>query len=57
VYSVSHQLLGIRGQRIEKLRGGRISTCPKGSLKNKFAFSGVEALTWQGARRANSRSI
>ena len=27
----------------------------KGSLKNKFAFSGVEAPAWQGARRANSR--
>jgi len=26
----------------------------KGSLKNKFTFSGVEALAWQGARRANS---
>jgi hypothetical protein len=28
-----------------------------GSLKNKFAFSGVEAPAWQGARRANSRAI
>jgi len=26
----------------------------KGSLKNKFTFSGVEALAWQGMRRANS---
>ena len=26
----------------------------KGSLKNKFTFSGVEAPVWQGARRANS---
>ena len=28
---------------------------PKGSLKNKFTFSGVEAPAWQGARRTNSR--
>ena len=27
----------------------------KGSPKNKFTFSGVEAAAWQGARRANSR--
>jgi len=26
-----------------------------GSLKNKFAFSGVEALAWQDARRANKQ--
>ena len=29
----------------------------KGSPKNKFTFSGVEAPAWQGARRANSRAI
>ena len=29
----------------------------KGSPKNKFAFLGVEAPAWQGARRANSRAI
>jgi hypothetical protein len=28
----------------------------KGSRSNKFAFSGVEAHAWQGARRANSTS-
>ncbi len=27
----------------------------KGSRRNKFAFSGVEAHAWQDARRANSK--
>jgi hypothetical protein len=33
------------------------TTLAKGSPKNKFTFSGVEAPAWQGARRANSRAI
>jgi predicted RNA-binding Zn-ribbon protein involved in translation (DUF1610 family) len=42
------------GNRINCLCGKDIGI-DKGSPKNKFTFSGVEAPAWQGARRANSR--
>jgi len=41
---------------LEERAGNTINvSAAKGSPKNKFTFSGVEAPAWQGARGANSR--